>query len=447
MSYNEFDINSAINPVKSRESVKLVGVNEVAKIYNSNSASTEEFISGAIHNLGVVNRNVMFVNSSLSGLRDRLSIAAHVAKNVNMAKDRGIEGFGSVNKMDPWEYALESGIGDFFDKIWKAIYSACCRLIQAIANIIKHIQVFITKADTRKQSKDYKYYMTNKAILEANAKKSGVLKTKFNAMNWKGGANDIADTVGKVASLYTTAFNGIFGAAGDGKILANLGQVDISQAKDLAGFKLVSKKIFGGAFTFNEEASGSKLTNYINDHVVSKIEEPRLAVVKMAKVTGEDSATTAAHKLLLKNDKDEKVVQVTVDQMKKASNDFEVLSDAWLAKNVTKHVTALNAAVKTFTQYTKNIEKAAAQFKKVAVDNTKAATIKALSSALSDMSDARIRNNSYFTTLMLEMELCALRFRKNAHTALTLYIRGKVAAPAAEKKSKESLDTNMLFAI
>lgn len=445
MSYNEFDINSAINPVKSRESIKLVGVNEVAKIYNSNSASTEEFISGAIHNLGVVNRNVMFVNSSLSGLRDRLSIAAHVAKNVNMAKDRGIEGFGSVNKMDPWEYALESGIGDFFGKIWHAVYAACCRLIQAIANIIKHIQVFIAKADTRKQSKDYKYYTDNKVILEANAKKSGVLKTKFNAMDWKGGAGDIADTVGKVASLYTTAFNGIFGTAGDGKILANLGQVDLSQAKDLTGLKAVSKKIFGGAFTFDETASGSKLTNYINDHVVSKIEEPRRAVVKMAKAKEEDSATSVAHKLLLKNDG--KVVQVTVGEMMKASKNFEVLSDAWLAKNVTKHVTALNAAVKTFTKYTKNVEKAAAQFKKVAVDNTKAATIKALSSALSEMSNARVRSNSYFTTLMLEMELCALRFRKNAHTALTLYIRGKVAAPAAEKKSKESLDTNMFFAI
>lgn len=447
MSYNEFDINSAINPVKSRKSVKLVGVNEVAKIYNSNSASTEEFISGAIHNLGVVNRNVMFVNSSLSGLRDRLSIAAHVAKNVNMAKDRGIEGFGSVNKMDPWEYALESGIGDFFVKVWKAIYAACCRLIQAIANIIKHIQVFITKADTRKQSKDYKYYRDNKAILEANAKKSGVLKTQFNAMDWKGGAGDIADAVGKVASLYTTAFNGIFGIAGDGKILSNLGQVDLSQAKDLAGLKLVSKKIFGGAFTFDETASGSKLTNYINEHVVSKIEEPRKAVLKMAKITDDEkvSATSVAHKLLLKNDG--KVIKTTVEQMKKASKDFEVLSDVWLAKNVTKHVTALNTAVKTFTQYTKNIDKASAQFKKVAVDNTKAVTIKALSSALSEMSDARIRNNSFFTTLMLEMELCALRFRKNAHTALSLYIKGKNPTPAAEKKSKESLDTSMLFAI
>ena len=108
MSYKEFDINAAINPVISRESIKLAGVSEVAKIYNSKSLSTEEFISGAIHDLGVSNRNVMFVNSSLSGLRDRLAIAAKVAKNVNTAKDRGVEGFGSVSKMDPWEFALES---------------------------------------------------------------------------------------------------------------------------------------------------------------------------------------------------------------------------------------------------------------------------------------------------------------------------------------------------
>lgn len=434
MSYNEFDINSAINPVASKESYKLAGVSEVAKIYNSNSTSTEEFISGAIHNLGTVNRNVMYVNSSLSGLRDRLAIATKVAKNVNAAKDRGFESFSNVSKMDPWEYALEDSNQNFFQKIWQAIQSACRRLITAIVNIIKHIQVFIAKADTKKASKDLAYYKKNAALIDRNAKTNKTLSTKFNALDWKVDAGKLAKVIADADSTYTTAFNGAFGTGGDGKVLENLASVDISQAKDLAGFKAVSKKIFGGLFTF----SVAEFTD--------KISAPQKAMVKKAGLTSEKtmpSASTVAHKLLLNNEG--KVVQITVDKMRSMAGgkDWAVLEDAWLAKNVTAHVTSLNNAVKTFSKYTKAVDKAAAQFKKVAVDNTKAAALKKLSQVCSELSNARIRTNSWFTSLMLELELSALRFRKNAHQALLLYMRNK-AAPA-QKTSKESLDQNMLF--
>lgn len=443
MSYNEFDINSAIAPTVSRESYKLAGFSDVAKIYNSKSTSTEEFISGAIHNLGAVNRNVMYVHSSLSGLRDRLAIATKVAKNVNAAKDRGFESFSNVSKMDPWEYALEDGNQNFFQKVWAAIMSACRRLVAAIANIIKHIQIFITKADTKKASADLAYYKRNKAVIDVNAKKNKTLSTKFNAMDWAVDAGKLSKVVAEASSTYTTAFNGAFGSGGDGKILENLANTDISQAKDLAGFKAVSKKIFGGLFTFNDEMSAGHFTSEVQSFI-KKIEAPQAAMIKKAglgSVTTTPSASTVAHKLVY--NKEGKVVQVTVEKMRKASDNWAVLEDGWLAKNVTAHVTSLNNAVRTFTKYTKAVDKAAAQFKKVAVDSTKAASLKTLSNICSQLSNARIRTNSWFTSLMLELELCALRFRKNAHTSLVLYMRGKAAAPA--KKSSESLDTNMLF--
>lgn len=419
----------------------MAGFSDVAKIYNSNSTSTEEFISGAIHNLGTVNRNVMYVNSSLSGLRDRLAIATKVAKNVNAAKDRGFESFSNVSKMDPWQYALEDSNQSFFGKIWEAIKSACRRLITAIVNIIKHIQIFIAKADTKKASKDYAYYLQNKALINKNAARNKTLATKFNALDWKVNAEKLAKVVGETASEYTTAFNGAFGTGGDGKILENLANTDISQAKDLAGFKAVSKKIFGGLFTFSEDGSAAHFSSAVQEFT-KKISAPQAAVIKRAGAASESgtpSASTVAHKLLLNGDG--KVKQITVKEMKSLSHDWIVLSDGWLAKNVTAHVTALNNAVKTFSKYTKAVDKAAAQFKKVAVDSTKAAAIKKLSQVCSELSNARIRTNSWFTSLMLELELSALRFRKNAHTSLLLYMRNK--APA--KASKESLDQNMLF--
>lgn len=441
MSYSEFDINRAINPVVARKSIKLPGMTEVAKVYNSNSTSTEEFISGAIHNLGVVNRNVMFVNSSMSGLRDRLSIAAKVAKNVNAAKDRGIEGFGTVNKMDPWQYALESGIGDFFNKVWEAIKAACRRLISAIANIIKHIQIFISKADVKSQVKDLKYYRQNQKLVDDNAKRNKTADSKLNAMDWKVNASKMASEIKVASDAYVNAFRGFF-KAGDGKALEQLASVDLSLVKDINGLKTVCNKVFGGGFLNLGSASGNKVSEFVT-RVKNDIDASRLSVIKHAKADDKESASQVARKMLLNGNSTK---QVTVKSLKDSSGNFEALSEGWLSDNVTNQVSALNDAVKQMTVYTKAVDKAAAKFKKAAVDNEKSsAGLKTLSSALSEMSNARIRNNSWFTTLMLELELNALRYRKNVHTALKVYMKGK-AAPAA-KKSKESFDVNSLFTI
>lgn len=436
MSYKEFDINAAINPVVSRESVKLAGVSEVAKIYNSKSLSTEEFISGAIHDLGVSNRNVMFVNSSLSGLRDRLAIAAKVAKNVNTAKDRGVEGFGSVSKMDPWEFALESGIGDFFKKIWQAIVSACTRLIQAIANIIKHIRNFIVGLDAKQQSKDYKYYVDNKQLIENNAKKFSSGKTKFNAANWKVDGKKISEAMKKVTSLYTKIFTK---GGDDEKVFENLASYDLSQVTDPKQFKAMCHKVFGGIFTFTAEGEGNNLRKYL-EGTISKING---SVAEVKKVLGAPNDATSASKIVsafaVKGD----TVQITAEEMKKKSDDFSILSEKWLAENVKNYVVDLDRAMRQFTKYTSTITKVSKRFEKVGVDSKSdsgKAFIKSLSAACADLAQARIRTNNMATSIILELELQALRFRKNAHTALKIYMRAKSTKPApAKKTSAESL--------
>lgn len=431
MSYKEFDINAAINPVVSRESVKLAGVSEVAKIYNSKSLSTEEFISGAIHDLGVSNRNVMFVNSSLSGLRDRLAIAAKVAKNVNTAKDRGVEGFGSVSKMDPWEFALESGIGDFFKKIWQAIVSACTRLIQAIANIIKHIRNFIVGLDAKQQSKDYKYYTDHRKEIDDKAKKAGADKTKFNAANWKVDGKKISEAMKKVASLYTKIFTK---GGDDEKVFENLASCDLSQVTDPKQFKAMCHKVFG---YIGDE--GNNLRKYL-EGTISKING---SVSEVKKVLGAPNDATSASKIVsafaVKGD----TVQITAEEMKKKSDDFSILSEKWLAENVKNYVVDLDRAMRQFTKYTSTITKVSKQFEKVGVDgksDSGKAFIKSLSAACADLAQARIRTNNMATSIILELELQALRFRKNAHTALKIYMRAKSTKPApAKKTSAESL--------
>ena len=431
MSYKEFDINAAINPVVSRESVKLAGVSEVAKIYNSKSLSTEEFISGAIHDLGVSNRNVMFVNSSLSGLRDRLAIAAKVAKNVNTAKDRGVEGFGSVSKMDPWEFALESGIGDFFKKIWQAIVSACTRLIQAIANIIKHIRNFIVGLDAKQQSKDYKYYTDHRKEIDDKAKKAGADKTKFNAANWKVDGKKISEAMKKVASLYTKIFTK---GGDDEKVFENLASCDLSQVTDPKQFKAMCHKVFG---YIGDE--GNNLRKYL-EGTISKING---SVSEVKKVFGAPNDATSASKIVsafaVKGD----TVQITAEEMKKKSDDFSILSEKWLAENVKNYVVDLDRAMRQFTKYTSTITKVSKQFEKVGVDgksDSGKAFIKSLSAACADLAQARIRTNNMATSIILELELQALRFRKNAHTALKIYMRAKSTKPApAKKTSAESL--------
>ena len=151
-AFEEFDIDNAVSPSVTHKSVKLMGVGKAISVLSSPSRSTEEMIAGAVSAIGAANRNVMFVHSSLNALDDRLRIAGKIAQSVNMAKQHGTEGFADVKYLNPWEYAIESKTGAFFTKIWQAIRTACRRVIEAIAYIIKWIGNAIAGADVKAHS-------------------------------------------------------------------------------------------------------------------------------------------------------------------------------------------------------------------------------------------------------------------------------------------------------
>ena len=93
MGYQEFSIESAVDlTTRNTPSTKIDGMKKTYGILTNPSRSTEEFIAGAISSLGQADRNIMYVNTSLEALSDRLAICAKVARPVNMAKARGVEG-------------------------------------------------------------------------------------------------------------------------------------------------------------------------------------------------------------------------------------------------------------------------------------------------------------------------------------------------------------------
>ena len=430
MSYNEFDINAAINPTVSRESVMLSGVGGISKVYASKSNSMEEFISGAIHDLSTVSCNAMFVNSSLNGLRDRLAIAARVAKNVNTAKDMGREEFKAVDKMDPWQYAVESGIGNFFKKIWEAIVYSFKSILNAISKLVKNLQIFITNADAKAAAATYKYYVTNKALIERNNKAN--LKTKFNSMNWSVDAAKLKKQVESVVKVYVASSN--YGSD-DAKFFEKLSAIDLKQIKDTASFK----KVAGDLFRFGDDASGKSMTNKISA-VKADIEKAIDAIKSELKVPAKlTRGQEVAHACTVAGDG--KVVQMTVEKMKGLSADFQILKPEWLANNIKTNVVALNNAMKSYSKYTKVVENVAKRFNEVNVDNTKSSILKSLSTVSSDLARTRLTTNQFFTMLILELELQAIRMRKNAHTALKVYIKG---AASKEKTSKESVSADAM---
>ena len=148
MAYSDFSIESALAPRTASRSIKLEGVGTAVAVLRSRSTSTEEFMQGAISALGNADRQIMFVNSSLEALNDRLKFATTLAKAINTSKAHGVEGFANTPHLDPWAYALEDNDSKngFFSKLWAAIKTACRRVYDAIANFIKWLGNAIASA-------------------------------------------------------------------------------------------------------------------------------------------------------------------------------------------------------------------------------------------------------------------------------------------------------------
>lgn len=440
-AFEEFNIDNAVSPTVGHKPVKLMGVGKAVAVLSSPSRSTEDMVAGAVSAIGAANRNVMFVHSSLNALDDRLRTAGKIAKAVNTAKQKGTEGFADVKYLNPWEYAIESKAGDFFKKIWQAIRTACRRVIEAIAYIIKWIGNAIAGADVKAQVKDYDYFKRNKARIEKYAGAGGVDNATFNSLEWTIKADELGKYIRTAIGTYakTTQSN-----TEDVKTIQNLSRADFKTMKEPADVAKAYGKIFGlpistaglGDKAYYKHASDkvSKMITDINNNT-QEIFKVSLNIKGGKKFDGANFKTLVLNSVA----KSEKVGKISCLAMKKLSGDFSVLSDAWLSNNVKNVIAQATAQQKIFTAYTKSIDEVARKFDSL---STYADGISALSKLTSDLANARVRYNSMWSRYMLELESVALRYRKSAHIALKQYIRaatGKIA-----KESEEALSDNQL---
>lgn len=435
--FNEFSIESACAPEAMRKKVVLEGMNNVSRILKSSSRSTEEFITGAISDLGTADRNIMYVNSSLNALSDRLHTAGKLAMAINTSKDRGVEGFQSVEYLNPWKYAIEGKVGAWFAKVWEAIKTACRRVLSAIVNFIKWLSNQIQSVGVKAQVKDYEYYKKNQGMLKThiNANKD----TPFNSIDWVA-AGDVGKTMQKFAGEYNRATKS---ARGDYDLIEKLSNSDLrlmtstkamNAGVGASGTKGIVNKV-GAAF-------GSDKSKYAGIRAqIAKCQEEidkELASITSSVFGRAQEGKKNAHGMVYGalSKSGDKVIKMTIGEMAKRSDNFAILTEEWLAKNVKENVATCNEAMKEFTSYTKAIDKLAAQFDKAMGGGETG--FEGLSQMTSKLANSRIRYNSFMQSLMLEMESAAFRYRRSAHTALKLLIRAGSSAKKAAKKEAEA---------
>ena len=429
-NYHEFSIESAIMPTTSRKSVKIEGVNNVKKIFADPSKSTEAFITGAIADTGLADRNIMYVNKTLGALSDRLQTAAKIAKSVNTAKDRGVEGFNSVEYLNPWEYAIEGKASEFFKRVWEAIKTTCRKIISAIANAIKWLSNQIQSAFTKAQVKDYNYYKANKATLGKVAKSS---KSTVKSIEW-----EPASQFSKVL----TKFNGEFMKAVKAKkqdlsTIEKIGSMDPAFLTDPTRFGKIFSEANTGLHLGSSAESNFKgfkaAFQRMTDSINKELEDVTTSAFGRAQ-EGKQNAHSLVYGALAKSDT---VKDMYVSRLCELSGDFSILSDSWMADNVKAYVTLCNENMKTFTQYTKAIDKVAAAFDRaVAKSGEDNAKISSLSQMTSQLCNARCRYNSFMNSVLLEVESAALRYRRSVHNALKAVISEVKGGPAKAAKAK-----------
>ena len=449
-SFEWFDLESAVNTTPKATHVKLNGMGNFMKVVNSTSRSTEEFIAGAISSLGQADRNIMYVNSTLGGLDDRLRLCAKIARPVNTAKARSVEGFENVPYLNPWEYAIEGKVGDFFSKIWAAIRSIAGKILDAIVNFIKFIGNKIASIGTKAQAKDREKYIKNMVTILPKVKAAKVDSQTINSLPWKVDANGMAKKIQDISKQYlkvtkdnqqdTAVFKGVCSA-------------DLKTFTTEEDFAKVFSKIFGitGVFTAVGAVKGAvkgqgRYYGAAEVKVKAFTESVNKAIEEGVKIAGGSKSTSPKEVIVSAfcggNDN---VGKMKIGDIVKlgggasGSNAFIVLSNEWLSTNVNNVVATLHDAEKEFTYYTKMIDKVAKKFDLVQAANR--SNVAELSKLTSTLAKDRCRLNSFFSGIVLEATSYALRFRKTVHVALKAYLKvgygGKV-----ESKSSESYRTD-----
>lgn len=436
MAYSDFSLESALAPRTKTRAVKLQGVGKAISILNSPNRGTEEFIQGAISSLGTADRMIMYVNGSLEALSDRMRTASKIAKAVNTSKARGVEGFSRVPVLDPWAYAIEGKAADFFNRVWDAIKTACRRIIDAIVYIIKWIGNAVASMDVKSQVKDYKKFTDNKAkILDAvKADKTGDKKIK--ALPYTMKASDFANLIKTAAAQYTKSS---YDMKKDNDILNKFAKIDVKAiGKDKDKLKEALT-----AFGVANIAEVNKAVEATKNDMTQNLGKSLQTIFGAAKFKKDGVTITQAKGMITaalcgKTTVGEvKPTDVTLSDIYSKTGEFAILSEEWLSKNVKEVISGLHEQQKEFTKYTKSIDVVAKKLGSVAEGDT-STQLKTLSNALAYLSNARIRYNSFWSNFMLDIESCALRYRKTAHIALKHYLKAGKIDNKKDGKSKES---------
>lgn len=441
MAYHEFDLDSVITPKVSRESYKIEGAVNAVNIIKSSNRSTEDMIAGAVTSLGNANRNIMFVNSSLEALEDRLSFAGKIANAVNPAVARGAEGFSGVKMLNPWEYAIEGKAKEFFRRIWDAICTACRKVIDSIVYFIKWVGNAIASIDVKAQVKDYEYYLKNKKMIIKYAEAAKVDKKEFQSLAWKLKAKEMLELLTKVLGTYikTVKTDGV-----DKKVIENVSRLDLRTLKEPKDFAKAFSSVFGVSFLNTDGGLYKNALNKVNEILESINKDLKEG---LSSVFDTANGKIAYKELVLSKvtSNGSKTKAVSCGEIRELTGDFSALSAEWLANGVKKAVSVATENQRIFTKYTQSIDKVAKRFESVVqIEGADSSGISSLSSLTAKLANARIRYNSVWSNLMLEMEACCLRYRKTAHIALKQYIRaakGSVASKGEEGMSQASVES------
>ena len=399
-SYEAFDLDAALDGrsnTSKGKGFKLPGTENIRDIYNSHSTSTEEFVIGAVEALGQANRDLMFVNMSIEGFEDRLNIAARVAKNVKIARDRGLEGFENVKPLNPLVYALEGEKGEsagskvaaFFKRIAQAIVTAARHIMTMIANFIKMIVNKIHEFAQHGYSKKYKAYLA----LSDNAKIAADSVT-INSMHWKLKPEQIISTAERLAANYhEICCGGKF--VGIMNFIAKLSSKVGTSGKDFAAShedNNIKKHI--------ELIDNARSTGIIFNHLNIKVKNGDAKNIR---------------KVFYDGDKAEKM---TCGDIRKITDDFKILNE----KNMNYYAKMLSVAKKAQDEAAKSTKKLDDFAKKLKQEHKDSQTI-ALKKDLAKLASRYLAFNSYVNSIFLETQSICYRYTHTAYVAMKQYLK------------------------
>jgi hypothetical protein len=438
-SYEEFNLDAALNLSShtERKSIKLAGVENIRSIYNNPSTSTEEFIIGAVEALGNANRNLMYANMSIEGFAQRFQVAVRVAKNVNLAHNRGLEGFENVHSMNPLAYSIEDGekkgkFKAFVGRIWEALKTAARHIMTSIANFIKYIINKIREFGLKKAIKDKKDF--DEAWKKASSdKQKEIGDKKIMSMKWhKDVSTKFQSVITSVSKKYNETFD--FSSNDDYKALLKATKLelkDINSADKLNGL---------------QKGFGTGLSPKHIQEVAEKIEKFQKEGTLLDGITGatakndKGKANGASKALAGVFFEGDKPAETTIKDLKEKTKNFECLNEGWFKKEITDTIASANKAQKGMTAYTKAIDMFVAKYNKLTKDvDAEKDEFKKFAMSIGRLSLKRMALNSYMQSILMEVEINAFRLTSTCHKAVRVGLKTLKGNKKDEKKSGESL--------